>query len=162
MHLPVHSGWESGYGPRPRFEIRLNSDLSFTPSSRSSPSPFSPPLLSSFSREFLRLNPRLVVVHSRNSMWRSVEQVGGSRRRIHSESEAKSNLARLQYPHPLDPLLQIRTSYRCIPSSPSSQRPLVFDAPSFLRRHGSSAATWITRRQFAERGLRLGDGCGRE
>lgn len=39
-----------------------------------------PSSLFSFSREFLRLNPRLVVVHSRNVVWRSVEQVGGSRR----------------------------------------------------------------------------------
>lgn len=132
-----------GRGPASRFGLI---PTSLSPPRHAPPRRLSP---SSFSREFLRLNPRLVVVvHSRGVVWRSKLVDHGVR--IHSDT--KSNLARLQYPHPLEPLLlpnpnQLSLHPRPLPHVPSTL-PRSFDASR------SSAATWITRRQFAERGLR--------
>lgn len=118
-----------GRGPASRFGLI---PTSLSPPRHAPPRRLSP---SSFSREFLRLNPRLVVVvHSRGVMWRSKLVDHGVR--IHSDT--KSNLARLQYPHPLEPLLlpnpnQLSLHPRPLPHVPSTL-PRSFHAPSFLRR----------------------------
>lgn len=142
MHLLVHSGWESGYGPRPgsRFGL-IPTSLSpprHAPHRLPSPSPLSP-------ASFSGLTPRLVVVHSRNGVEELLDHgisypplVGGE---IEPGPTAVSASTRPSLPLPLP--FQIQTSYRCFPR------------PSRLRRQvESSAATWITRRQFAERGFR--------
>lgn len=127
MHLLVHSGWESGYGPRPgsRFGL-IPTSLSpprHAPHRLPSPSPLSP-------ASFSGLAPRLVVVHSRNGVEKLLDHgisypplVGGE---IEPGPTAVSASTRPSLPLPLP--FQIQTSYRCFPR-PSRLRSLSSSTP---------------------------------
>lgn len=53
--------------------------------------------------------------------------------RIHSDTEAKSNLARLQYPHPLEPLLPSKSELAIPAASLPRPRPNALSSSTFPR-----------------------------